>query len=502
MKALKTILLAGGASVIMAAAAQAADLPTKKTPPAPAPVQCFTDFWSYLNTSATDCPLKVGILTVTGRADWGVSAETNGAAFNSRGPDAISPIIGAQGNGSKFELAPGMMGQSFVSVKAAVPIVSDFKFIGEWSIAFDPFTLQLADGPGSDVDNNFAPAPYRPTTAGSSSYAGQWDNRLGYLGISSDTFGTVKVGRLMTFANELMGAYDPTGGSYGFSLLGYSGGFSSGFGITETNRYNVGGSYVWDNKTFHVGAETQFGGYAEGNDARTLYSFDAGGKFGGLSIDGIYAHATDAVSFGMYSAPNGLPASDLTATLSNYDAFTLMGRYNIGAFTAFAGWMHTDLSTPTDPLPPGLNNLLGSSYNVVSNTVVAKSVSYGAYPQDKILQHIWIGGKYAINPQLDVEGGYWHVWQNNYDTAATCTGAYNISGTGGTTGFAAVPGVGAPSSHCAGTEDAASVVFVYRPVKRIDTYAGVTYSTVAGGMANGFMQSGNTAFNAGLRLNF
>ena len=42
----------------------------------------------------------------------------------------------------------------------------------------------------------------------------------------------------------------------------------------------------------------------------------------------------------------------------------------------------------------------------------------------------------------------------------------------------------------------------WRPVKRVDLYAGVMYSEVAGGMANGFIHSNNTAYTSGVRVGF
>jgi hypothetical protein len=42
----------------------------------------------------------------------------------------------------------------------------------------------------------------------------------------------------------------------------------------------------------------------------------------------------------------------------------------------------------------------------------------------------------------------------------------------------------------------------YRPYKRLDLYAGLMYSIVGGGMANGFIHSTNFAPTAGLRLSF
>jgi len=42
----------------------------------------------------------------------------------------------------------------------------------------------------------------------------------------------------------------------------------------------------------------------------------------------------------------------------------------------------------------------------------------------------------------------------------------------------------------------------WRPVKRVDLYTGVMYSEVSGGIANGFIESNNTAFTTGLRVAF
>ena len=42
----------------------------------------------------------------------------------------------------------------------------------------------------------------------------------------------------------------------------------------------------------------------------------------------------------------------------------------------------------------------------------------------------------------------------------------------------------------------------YRPVKRVDLYAGVMISNVYAGLANGFQQVQNIAPTAGLRIKF
>ena len=56
MKKLGVALAIAIASV---GAARAADLPTKKEAPAPAPVNCFASLWTYLDSTAADCPLEL-----------------------------------------------------------------------------------------------------------------------------------------------------------------------------------------------------------------------------------------------------------------------------------------------------------------------------------------------------------------------------------------------------------------------------------------------------------
>jgi hypothetical protein len=47
-----------------------------------------------------------------------------------------------------------------------------------------------------------------------------------------------------------------------------------------------------------------------------------------------------------------------------------------------------------------------------------------------------------------------------------------------------------------------SLLIDYRPVKRVDLYAGVLVSNVHGGLANGYQVTQNIAPTAGLRIKF
>ena len=112
--------------------------------------------------------------------------------------------------------------------------------------------------------------------------------------------------------------------------------------------------------------------------------------------------------------------------------------------------------------------------------------------------YFWVGAKYAITPQLDVTGAYYYLQQSDFSPAA-CVGANTtfVEPNGGKFTVSRIN-----SNRCAGTEDAISVLIDYRPVKRVDLYAGMMISNVYGGLANGFQAQQNIAPTAGLRVRF
>ena len=101
MNALKTILLAGGATVILAVAAQAADLPTMKpAPAAPPPVNCYADFFTWLNTTTKDCPLGANGIAIYGALDAGFGYESHAAPFNKYYANGIQQLVSKQSRGA------------------------------------------------------------------------------------------------------------------------------------------------------------------------------------------------------------------------------------------------------------------------------------------------------------------------------------------------------------------------------------------------------------------
>jgi len=174
--------------------------------------------------------------------------------------------------------------------------------------------------------------------------------------------------------------------------------------------------------------------------------------------------------------PAGVSLNDLKATLSDNASAVIMAKYTFGDLKLYGGFEYITFQNPSDDYSGGFTTLGGY-------TVLPGAVNSTAYTNEKILRVGWLGAKYAIRPDLDIAAGDYHYHQNDYNTE-TCTNG------------------GLSASSCAGTLDALSMMVDYRPLRRLDLYAGVMWSQVAGGLASGYLNHENIAPSIGLRLQF
>ena len=288
-----------------------------------------------------------------------------------------------------------------------------------------------------------------------SSRDGQFDNSVGFIGVSSPTYGTLTVGRVTSLTLDGVIAYDPMGGSYAFSALGYSGSYA-GFGDTETNRANTGVKYRVNFMNFRGGGLVQWGGYDQGNGTTGLYQGDVGADFdlfggtpfaGTLSVDGIGSYAQNAVNLsnftgtcatltkgplkGQTGCSDGIPmfygADDLKATLSNNTGAMLLARYRWGPVTVSGGWLWWQQANPSDTYLNGFETVGGYSVPATIpaiNKTIAKLfptqwVTSNAYNDIRVVNVPFIGVKYAVTPQFDVVGAFYYEIQNNYNSSTT-----------------------------------------------------------------------------------
>ena len=487
-----------------ATGAFAADLPTKKgVPVAPAKASCFSDLLHYFDTSPADCPLSAYGLTFYATIDMGVGYETHGVPWNSQYPTGVEELISKNSNRGQWALTPNGISQSQVGVKAKEPLGYGWSFVGEVATGFDPYSLRLSNGPGAMTQNTAVPLQNQSGN-GDSSRAGQWYNSVGYGGFSHDTFGTLTAGRQNTLTLDGVNAYDPMGGAYAFSPIGYSG-KTAGAGGTEDARMNTAVLYNLKAANFRVNAMAQFGGFNYGNGSNGEWQAGVGGDFfnNALSVDGIYTHIKDQVNlstyngvagngapagYGIVGLPAGVPAGALKATLSNNDSVMLLAKYKWNQFTVYGGWEHIRYANPSDKYAGGFTTVGGY-------TVPAGAVTSNAYTNPLQFDVLWTGVKYAITDRLDVTGAYYLYVQHDYNTTAGQCGpiaqtvpGYTLQGTAG--------------GKCAGYLNAFSAMIDWRPLKRVDIYAGAMYSRVSGGLASGYLYSSNFDPTVGVRVRF
>ena len=523
--------------VAYATAASADGTMVTKAPPPPAattPATC-TGLWDFVTSN---CPLTWYGITVYGAIDVGGGYQTHGAPFDPNFVTGASYFMQKMNREAMWGLAPNGLSQSSIGVRGFEPITPDVAFIFDWNAGFDPYSLRFANSPGSEVANLGTPINLQ-TTNGDSSRAGQWFNNVGYAGLSSPTYGALTVFRQMNFSNEIgVIQYDPMGGSYAFSPIGFSGVVGGG-GDTQNARYSTSVKYFVTTGMFHAGALAQFGGYDLNNGSNAAYEGDVGFKWehlgpGTLSMDGIVGWNKDAVSIGLTQASgtivNGVPNPGvpqyLSATISNNTNVMAVAKYSFGSWgntppplvgkaplvpsgpsgiplTLYAGFQWMQFAPPSDPqtqftdisgftVTGSAAGPLSTAENVSTMTAI-NNVAYtvgcssgGVNCGDKILDAWWFGAKYGVTKDVTVIGAYYHYWQNQFvinQAAAYCAN---------------------PVAHstCSGTMGAASVVINWQFLPKWDTYIGTFYSRFDGGLANGYLTRDNLATTAGVRFRF
>jgi predicted porin len=97
------------------------------------------------------------------------------------------------------------------------------------------------------------------------------------------------------------------------------------------------------------------------------------------------------------------------------------------------------------------------------------------------LQYSWVGARYSMTPSFDLTAAYYQYNQKS-NAANGCTNA--------------------SAGTCAGELHDASLVADYHFTKRFDGYAGVNYSLVQNGLANGFLFTNDWTPMIGIRFNF
>ena len=246
-----------------------------------------------------------------GVIDVGAGYQTNGAPFNPQFPQGSSYVVQKMSRSPMWTLAPNALSRSSIGVQVNEPFAPGWAFVGDLEAGFDPYSLQLSNGPASIAANRGVPLDAQSAN-NDSSHAGQFYNALGFLGVSSDTLGTLTFFRQNALTLDGVFAYDPMAGSYAFSALGFSSS-NCGAGDTETCRITTAIKYRVNVGAFRIGALAQVGGYGLNNGSNGDYEGQIGGDVpvgnfgwgdGVLSLDAIYKWEKDAVNLSLTGVSN------------------------------------------------------------------------------------------------------------------------------------------------------------------------------------------------------
>jgi len=425
-------------------------------------------------------------VTLYGLVDMGVTYQNHGTPLNSLAGPGLNYLISRNSNGSYFGVGPNALSSSYIGLRGKQEIADGLSAVFNLQTQFNPESGKLSDGLGSIAQNNGLSLAQQNAFS-DSSRNGQALNVAAYAGLSSPIYGTLTYGRQSALTSDGVVNYDPMGSSNAFSVIGFQGATGGG-GDTENRIYDNSFKYAVNVGPFRAAAEASLRSGPFAGSQGNAFEGQIGADYMGLSVDAIFAHIEDAVSASPLSAAQLLIASTtisqgagfVSGTVSDNNSVMLLAKYTYGPVKFYGGYEHIDFANPNNPLAPGSFLPGGYVLGAVNNT---------AFTTDRVLQVFWGGAKYAIRPDLDLSVAYYHEAQNSFQggTPATLNAAQCSN---------------ASLSQCSGQLDAVSFLADYRFAKRFDAYAGIMWSQVSNGLANGFLQRSAIDPTVGLRFQF
>ncbi len=468
---------------------------TKAPPPvavAPATPSSCTGVWDFF---ATTCQLAYYGLRFYGTVDICGGWESHGAPYNPAFLAGDNYYLLKANRAPMWLPSPNALSQSAVGVAIKEQFAPGWSVVGDLEAGFQPYSFELANGPSS-VYGQRGIALDNQLSSGDSSRAGQFYNALGFVGVSSDTLGTLTFFRQNSLTLDGVLAYDPMGGSYAFSPIGFSG-MTAGVGDTEDARFTTSVKYRVNVGWFRFGALGQFGGYQQDNASQGAVQGQFGGDIphvgpGTFSFDFVGSFVKDAVFVTLAGFPlNGLgqPVAPFlpttyTAIVSNDTSFMALAKYTMGPLRLFGGYEYINYAAPSDP-QSSFTDIAGNFVCAGCAALNGTNISNAAFT-GRVMQIMWMGAKYTVIKDVDIAVGYYHYIQNAFAPAASALKGCTSS----------------VSGMCAGTEDFASFLLDWQFSAKADAYFGFMYTQVNGGLSNGYLARNNIDPTVGLRFRF
>jgi predicted porin len=470
--------------------------------------------------ATTDCSLTWHGITVYGAYDIGVGYVTHGLPVNGYNYEGES-LVNRNGYQSRFVVAPNNLQQTGLGVRGKVEFLPGWSVVFNASTGINPNSGLLANASATQTVNNGLPrASYSYAIDGAR--AGQPFNDEYYGGVSSKLFGTLTFGRQRSLGTDAMLLYDPAGGAYAFSYIGYNGTMAGG-GDTEDSRWDDALKYRFAYGPVHFGAMYKFANGSAGCFSGTAgwtaatctaqsahnnaYGFDLGGSVHKFSADVVFQHFNQAISvLNPLLGPQSLTAP-YQSTVNSINTNQIVGvnlvdpndtvygivtdnnaimaaiKYTWDPFKFFAGYEYIWQNNPSNPLGVGATDQGG---------YIMSGVEDNNLDSEKLVQIWWTGAKYTFRSKTDFTFAWYQQRQSDFRQPPACSAA---------AGFRA---------SCAGTLNEGSFYVDHHFTKRFDAYAGIAYSWVSGGLAIAiphgpgvpYFSNNNTAPTIGGRFTF
>ena len=443
--------------------------------------------------ATTDCTLTWHGITVYGAYDIGVGWVSHGLPENGYNYEGAS-LVNRNGYQHRFLIAPNNLQQTGLGIRGKEEFLPGWSLVFNASTGINPQSGLLANASATQTINNGLPrASYSYAIDGAR--AGQPFNDEIYAGVSSTQFGTMTFGRQRSLGTDTMLQYDPAGGSYAFSYIGYNGTMAGG-GDTENSRWDDAIKYRVVAGPVHFGAMYKFadgsGGCYSGTAGWTAasctpqsahnnaYGFNLGGGVGKFSADLVAQHYNQAISVlnpllgpqspaaPYQSTVNSINTNQITGTnlvdptntvygivTDNYGVM-LAAKYTLDQFKFFAGYEYIWQNNPHNPLGVGASDQGGYFMSGVEDNNL---------DNEKLVNIWWTGAKYTYSKKTDFTFSWYQQRQNDFRSPPACNA---------TAGF---------RSSCAGTLNEGSFYVDHHFTKRLDAFGGFAYSWVTGGLA-------------------
>jgi predicted porin len=443
--------------------------------------------------ATTDCTLTWHGITLYGAYDIGVGWVSHGLPENGYNYEGES-LVNRNGYQHRFLVAPNNLQQTGFGIRGKEEFLPGWSVVFNASTGINPQSGLLANASKTDIINNGLPrSSYSIAIDGAR--AGQPFNDEYYAGVSSTHFGTMTFGRQRSLGTDAMLLYDPAGGAYGFSYIGYNGTMAGG-GDTEDSRWDDAVKYRLTLGPIHFGAMYKFADGSAGCYSASAtwtdttctpeaahnnaWGFDLGGDSGKFSADAVFQHydqaisvlnpllgpqslaapyqsTTDSINTNPINGPNLIdPNNTVYGIVTDNNAIMVAAKYKWDPFKFFAGYEYIWQNNPSNPLGVGASDQGG---------YIMSGVEDNNLDTEKLVQIWWTGVKYTYRSKTDFTFSWYQQRQNDFRLPPTCSPA---------AGFRA---------SCAGTLNEVSLYTDHHFTKRFDAYAGLAYSFVGGGLA-------------------